>query len=613
MLKNLRPEFVLSSINYKYLQHRREFSLESNLNVMRQNISFSLDKKLILLVLTVSLIAIVATAALSLNLIDGILKERINDQLIEESTTRGNTIKLLLDNRIREVFILSSVPLIKNTISQLNQYSDDPILDSKIAEKKTLIFTEIKNFQTREGHQIELVDVAFFGKNLKKYFTLENGTEFPSKERIAQIASRHLMEFMQNSQGTRQLIVAIPIKDEQNQDVIGIIAAVMRTNNLDAILQNREGLQNTGEAYMVNQDRLMISKSIFVQNAEFNQKIQTLPVSACFDDHKSITGIVYKNYKNQDIFGTSHCQSGYGYVVLTEIDEGEILIPLFDLQAKIITVSIIIMLGISSTAYLLSKRLSKPIRKLIDAVHEISKGNFDVKTNIKTSDEIGDLSDSFDFMAKKLRESEIALTKQKEIINQQENILLQFSDHTENACVCFIDIENSTKICAKLSESEASSLYSKFLNSMAIIIKRYNGIVVKNIGDALLFYFKIDNIQDENEFRNVLECCTKLREHHDELCILLKKKNLPCVNYRTSSTFGTVSIANVSTSEVNDVFGSTVNLCSKINSFAPSNGLVIGERFYEKAKKITGFEFVNISDFQISENQDLKIFSVTRT
>ena len=568
---------------------------------------FSLDKKLIVLVLAVSMVTIIATAALSLNLVDGILKDRIGDQLIDESAVRGNAIKLLLDNRIKEVFVFSSSSLIKDTISDLNEYTGTE-LEARILEKKIPVLVQIRNFQIGEGNQIELIDVAIFGKDLKEYFTLDGRDKFPSKERVIRLANSQMMEFFQDSEGKRWLIVAMPIKDEQNQGILGVVAAIMGTENLDRILEDKDRLQDAKQVYLVNQDRQIISESIFTEY----KTIETLPVSACFEQHRSIKGTVYENHLGNTVFGTSYCQSEYGYVVLTEVKEGKVLSPLFDLQEKIIIVSTAIMIGISSVTYMLSRRLSKPIRRLSDAAREISDGNFDVKTDIKTSDEIGELSSSFDSMAKRLLESEIVLTKQKEIIKQQEDMLLQFSDHVENACVCLIDIENSTKICAKLSESQANNLYSGFLNSMANIVKTHNGTVVKNIGDALLFYFKIDDTTKEKEFKNVLECCMALIDYHGTLCGQLKEKKLPCVNYRISSTFGPVSIANVATSEVNDVFGSTVNLCSKINSFASSNGLVIGDKMYEKSKSIKGIEFVNISDFEISENQDLKIFSVNK-
>ena len=65
----------------------------------------------------------------------------------------------------------------------------------------------------------------------------------------------------------------------------------------------------------------------------------------------------------------------------------------------------------------------------------------------------------------------------------------------------------------------------------------------------------------------------------------LKEENLPSVDYKISATFGSVRVAKTSTSAYNDIFGSTVNRCAKINPFSPRNGLVIGEVFYEHVKR----------------------------
>jgi len=129
-------------------------------------------------------------------------------------------------------------------------------------------------------------------------------------------------------------------------------------------------------------------------------------------------------------------------------------IELFQLQENIIGIGLALMIGISIITILLSKRLSEPIIKLRDAANKIAEGDFDVRTNIKSADEIGQLSTSFDSMAKKLQESLIAINLREEIIREQENILLSFSQKSETCCVCIIDIIRSTILTADLSDSQ---------------------------------------------------------------------------------------------------------------------------------------------------------------
>ena len=77
-------------------------------------ISFAIDKKLIILVMIVSIIALSITAFLSFNYAEQILKERTGEQLFGESSIRGDTIRLLLESRIEQNQIISTDPMIQS-------------------------------------------------------------------------------------------------------------------------------------------------------------------------------------------------------------------------------------------------------------------------------------------------------------------------------------------------------------------------------------------------------------------------------------------------------------------------------------------------------------------
>lgn len=286
-------------------------------------------------------------------------------------------------------------------------------------------------------------------------------------------------------------------------------------------------------------------------------------------------------------------------------------IPLFQLKENIIGIGLALMIAISLITIFLSKRLSEPLTRLREAADKIAKGNFDVRTDIKAHDEIGQLSASFDSMAQKLHESMIAINLREEIIKEQEDILLRFSQKNEDSCVCIVDIVQSTMITASLSNEQIKNFYGVFINSIAEIVKKFNGIVVKNIGDSLLFYFmKIDS-DDKDYFKNVLECCLTISDSNSELNKKMAKVGLPEISYRTSISYGTISIAKVSTSLVDDIFGVTVNRCSKINRFALPNGVIIGSDFYEKVKTFNDYQFRNMNA-TVGAQSIYSVFLVTR-
>jgi signal transduction histidine kinase len=65
------------------------------------------------------------------------------------------------------------------------------------------------------------------------------------------------------------------------------------------------------------------------------------------------------------------------------------------LSSTAVAIIILIALNTGIAGYFISKSITKPIRELHKATSELEKGNFNVRTNITTNDEIGELSRAF--------------------------------------------------------------------------------------------------------------------------------------------------------------------------------------------------------------------------
>ncbi len=562
----------------------------------------------------VSIIALSITAFLSFNYAEQILKERTGEQLFGESSIRGDTIRLLFDSRIEQNQIISTDPMIQILVNELNQTPDEQI-EEKIEEKRRDFLTQIQAFQTLIGFSIGFEDVKIIGKNGDIFFSLgriekNNFVNDPLFEKGLQSSFVEFEPFQNN----KKMIVVSPIfaKDSKfGDEAIGVVISRMRTAAIDSILLNRSGLGESGEIYIVNRDFLMLSESRFIENTIFKQKVDTLGVQKCFNEGVNYEGL-YLDYREIPIYGSSYCADDLGFVLLAEIDESETIQPILILQERIFETGLLITTGMAIIAFIIARTLSKPLIKLKNAANTIAGGNFEVRTKITTSDEIGELSHAFDSMAQKLQESLIEIKEKEDVIKQQEDILLQFSDYSEKYCVCMVDIMNSTKITSQLSDSQTSEFYRIFLNSVALTVRNFGGIVVKNIGDALLFYFPVLHSERELTMKKCLNCCLTLGESHKDIVKKLNEAGLPSINFRTSATFGIVRIARTSTSSVNDIFGTTVNRCAKINRTAPANGLIIGEEFYENAKNLENYNFKKIESDIISPEHGYVGYLVTR-
>ena len=117
---------------------------------------------------------------------------------------------------------------------------------------------------------------------------------------------------------------------------------------------------------------------------------------------------------------------------------------------------------------------------------------------------------------------------------------------------------------------------------MTPIIKHYNWKIIKNVEDGLLFYFpKTINLSLISTFQNVLDYGLAMIQANSTLSENLHENGLPCISYRISANYGLVELATLSNSNGVDLFGPTVNICSKINHLAIPNQRVIYKDLYD--------------------------------
>src|SRR5215831_5265650 len=153
----------------------------------------------------------------------------------------------------------------------------------------------------------------------------------------------------------------------------------------------------------------------------------------------------------------------------------------------------------------------------------------------------------------------------------------------QNCCVCFVDIVDSTRITSSINNPEkVRKYYEIFLNTMAAIARNFGAKIIKNVGDCLILcYPRTSDTSSKSAFNDVLECCITMIEARNTINQKLQEEGLPSLSYRISADYGRVEVARSATSQSDDLFGPTMNMCSKINSKAPTNGVAIGDGLYK--------------------------------
>jgi two-component system, OmpR family, response regulator ChvI len=178
------------------------------------------------------------------------------------------------------------------------------------------------------------------------------------------------------------------------------------------------------------------------------------------------------------------------------------------------------------------------------------------------------------------------------LIEREEQQELSFSGRSQNYCVCFVSMVDSADITFEVNNAEKIRMYySIFVNTMAAIARSFDAKIIKNTNTSLLFYFpKTSDSTNKSAFRGVIECGITMIAANDVINAKLRQQGgatrLPPLYYRISADYGRLEMAKSITSpDADDLFGSTMNICAKINSMSPPNGMVIGGDLYHIIKK----------------------------
>ncbi len=177
---------------------------------------------------------------------------------------------------------------------------------------------------------------------------------------------------------------------------------------------------------------------------------------------------------------------------------------------------------------------------------------------------------------------------------EEEEEEISFSSKSQSYCVCFVSIVDAIGATFTIKDSDkVRRYYSIFINTMAAIARNFDAKIIKNTGISLVYYFpKTSDSSNLSAFKDVVECGVTMMMANKVINMKLKEEGLPSMHYKISADYGRVEVArSLSSPNTDDLFGSTMNVCAKINSIAHPNGMVIGSDLYYIAKKISSSFF----------------------
>lgn len=137
-----------------------------------------------------------------------------------------------------------------------------------------------------------------------------------------------------------------------------------------------------------------------------------------------------------------------------------------------------------------------------------------------------------------------------------------------NVTVLFADIRGFTSMSEKMTAEEVSKILNEYFTEIEPIITKYNGVINKFIGDAVMAIFG-EPIQDLNHPVNAVKCAYEMLKKVDELRDKWLFEGKPKIEIGIGINTGDAFVGNIGSEKRLEytVIGDTVNLASRIESY----------------------------------------------
>lgn len=197
------------------------------------------------------------------------------------------------------------------------------------------------------------------------------------------------------------IFISAPIISLNRTKTLGVIINAYSFAEINEITTDRVGMGETGEVYLVNRDKTMLTESRFIDNAPFKQIVDIKPVQETTVTDKHLCSI-YTDYRGIPVIGAALDIPEYGWTLLAEIDKAEAFAPLKRLGIIALIFGAIGASTVTSLGIIFAISTSKPINILTNATLKLAEGNLEYRARIPRNDEFGKLANSFNIMAEEL-------------------------------------------------------------------------------------------------------------------------------------------------------------------------------------------------------------------
>jgi adenylate cyclase len=222
--------------------------------------------------------------------------------------------------------------------------------------------------------------------------------------------------------------------------------------------------------------------------------------------------------------------------------------------------------------YIVSTGYQRPLVEMKEALGRVRTGDYDVRVQVTSDDELGALGDGFNEMTAGLKERELIRTTFGRMVdpNVRDHLLrgnLQLGGEVRQAAVLFVDIRGFTSLSEAMRPDDVVRLLNFYFDRLGRVIVAEQGMLNKYIGDAMMAVFGAP-VPLPNPAAAALRAAVRMRDAVSGLNEELAREGLPALQTGIGIHCGPVLAGNIGSAERMEytVIGDTVNLASRVEA-----------------------------------------------
>jgi adenylate cyclase len=237
-------------------------------------------------------------------------------------------------------------------------------------------------------------------------------------------------------------------------------------------------------------------------------------------------------------------------------------------------------------SFLFGNSITKPVGKLVDAVLEIEKENYNVEVKVESKDEIGILAKNFNEMAKGIGERfellKFVSKNTAQMIQDQGVGNLELGGVRKHLTMFFSDIRGFTAFSEKRQPEEVIEMLNLYLRKQAEIVQKHGGDIDKYVGDELMAIFEGNDAE-----RRAVGCAQEIQR----VMKAINKETEADIAIGIGINSGEVVSGNMGSADRIDhtVLGNHVNLAARLCSKAGRHKIIVSENTYARVEDKKSF------------------------